>query len=107
MRKLKKAEYLAQKEREAYERFEADGTDAQYVRSWNYVLDYSKNQEIDRDEIQRKYSLLCTELKFLYVAVTRPKHRLFIYDETCQDRKPIEDIWARIDAVQWVTRESV
>lgn len=28
-----------------------------------------------------KYSLLCTELKQLYVSVTRPKSKLIIYDD--------------------------
>jgi ATP-dependent exoDNAse (exonuclease V) beta subunit len=48
--------------------------------------DYFKYQEFwmegdDPSERQRKFSQLCTELKFLYVAITRPKNRLFIYDE--------------------------
>ena len=85
MQKEKTLEYRIQKELEAYERFEADGTDAEYIRSWNYALNI-RDGEPDGDEIMRKYSLLCTELKFLYVAVTRPKNRLFIYDETVQDR---------------------
>ena len=43
----------------------------------------------------------------MYVAVTRPKNRLFIYDEVVQDRRAIEDIWTRLDVIQWVTKESV
>ena len=34
----------------------------------------------DPDEVARVYGKLCVELKFLYVAITRPKNRLFIYD---------------------------
>lgn len=51
--------------------------------------------------------MLCTELKFLYVAITRPKLRLFIYDEDREARKPIEEIWTRIGAVQRVTADQI
>jgi len=33
------------------------------------------------DEEFKNYMVLCSELKKLYVAVTRPKTRLIIYDE--------------------------
>ena len=99
-------EYRALKKLEAYQRYDLDGTDAQFIKSWNYALNIDE-VDPDRCEIQRKYSQLCTELKFLYVAITRPKNRLFIYDENIQDRKPIEDIWTRIDAVQWITKQQV
>ena len=32
-------------------------------------------------EVYRKFSQVCTELKLLYVAITRPKKLLLIYDE--------------------------
>lgn len=32
------------------------------------------------ENIYRKYALLCVDLKYLYVAITRPKKRLIIYD---------------------------
>ena len=35
--------------------------------------------------------MLCTELKHLYVAITRPKKRLLIFDEEPEYRKPIEN----------------
>lgn len=31
-------------------------------------------------EVYRKFSQVCTELKLLYVAITRPKKLLLIYD---------------------------
>jgi len=43
----------------------------------------------ERDEIYRKFSGLCIEMKFLYVAITRPKRRLIIYDDAADGRKPI------------------
>lgn len=40
----------------------------------------------NRALIYRKYSLLCIELKFLYVAITRPRKRLIIYDDKIKVR---------------------
>ena len=34
-----------------------------------------------RQEVYRKYAKVCTELKLLYVAITRPKQLLIIYDQ--------------------------
>ena len=51
--------------------------------------------------------MLCTELKFLYVAITRPKKRLFIYDEDTEARKPLEAIWTKLDAVKIITKEEL
>ena len=48
--------------------------------------------------------MLCTELKFLYVAITRPKLRLFIYDEDTEARKPLEALWTKLGTVQRVTK---
>ena len=41
------------------------------------------------------------------MAITRPKNRLFIYDEVVENRKPIERVWQEIGAVQRVTRDQV
>jgi len=42
-----------------------------------------------RDEVYRKYAQVCTELKLLYVAITRPKKLLLIYDSEMELRKPM------------------
>jgi len=39
--------------------------------------------------VYRKHSSLCIELKYLYVALTRAKKRLIIYDDDAQARLPI------------------
>lgn len=41
------------------------------------------------DLVYRKFALVCTELKLLYVAITRPKNFLLIYDDDITARKPI------------------
>lgn len=42
-----------------------------------------------RQEVYRKFAKVCTELKLLYVAITRPKLLLIIYDQDPTVRKPI------------------
>lgn len=48
------------------------------------------------------YSMLCTELKNLYVAVTRPKKRLLIFDDIIEKRSAIEAFWKYMDVVEFV-----
>ncbi len=43
----------------------------------------------DIGEIHRKFAQLCTELKLLYVAITRPKNVLIIYDDDSKVRKAL------------------
>ena len=52
-----------------------------------------------RNEVYRQYSLLCIELKFLYVAITRPKKRLIIYDYDANAIKPILRYWESMGIV--------
>ena len=40
-------------------------------------------------EVYRKFAQVCTELKLLYVAITRPKKLLLIYDDDNQMRVPL------------------
>lgn len=47
------------------------------------------------------YSMLCTELKHLYVAVTRPKKRLLIFDDDLEIRKNAEVYFSFMNAVQY------
>ena len=53
------------------------------------------------------YSLLCTELKQLYVAITRPKSRLIIYDEFTQSRRHVENFWRSLDLVQFISKKDL
>jgi ATP-dependent exoDNAse (exonuclease V) beta subunit len=52
----------------------------------------------------RKYSNLCVELKFLYVAVTRAKNRVIIYDNYESKRKPVLDYWSKMGVTHVVTK---
>ena len=91
----------------AIEKYEKEGNDeiADLIKEFSYELVGLERD--DPGELQRRHQLLCTELKYLYVAITRPKKRLFIYDEDMENRKPIESIWTKLDAVQRITREDL
>lgn len=45
------------------------------------------------------YAELCSELKMLYTAITRPKNTLIIYDQDSTARKTIEKIWEKLEVV--------
>ena len=75
--------------KKAVKQFEESGEGAEFITEWHY----SREESADSTEIARIYGQLCVELKFLYVAITRPKKRLFIYDADEEARKPIERIW--------------
>lgn len=57
------------------------------------------------DMVHRHYSQVCTELKLLYVAITRPKTLLIIYDEDQSFRNPIQTYWKAVNAVNVVSSE--
>ena len=87
-------------------KFSESGLNAQFIKAWAYTLDLQDDKN-DPSHLQKTFSELCTELKFLYVAITRPNNRLFIIDEHISARKAIEEIWSRIGAVQFVTKDEV
>ena len=59
----------------------------------------------DRQEIYRKYAQVCTELKLLYVAITRPRKHLFIIDLDPTDRLPILEYWLKLGVVDLISRK--
>ncbi|CAD8049358.1 unnamed protein product [Paramecium sonneborni] len=60
------------------------------------MISYIKYQ----DELSYNNSGLCNELKQLYIAITRARKFLYIFDEKPQTRKWIETIWKNLDLVQ-------
>ena len=60
--------------------------------------------EKERIDILRNFSLLCNDLKHLYVSVTRPKQRLLIYDQNSEGRKAIRNYWETRGVVDIVTK---
>ncbi|EFJ34295.1 hypothetical protein SELMODRAFT_438696 [Selaginella moellendorffii] len=49
---------------------------------------------------KRLHNILCNELKQLYVAITRSKQRLWIYDEDFTFQQPMLDYWITKNLVQ-------
>ncbi|KAL1535322.1 hypothetical protein AAHA92_28117 [Salvia divinorum] len=49
---------------------------------------------------QSKHNLLCSELKQLYVAITRTRQRLWICENNVEVSKPMLDYWRKLSLVQ-------
>ncbi|KOM26457.1 hypothetical protein LR48_Vigan272s004500 [Vigna angularis] len=75
-------------------------------RRWRVIYDYMKEQQIqaysrgcfDQDS---NHSVFCSELKQLYVAVTRTRSRLWIYEDTEVFSTPMFDYWKMKNLVQF------
>ncbi|CAD8075657.1 unnamed protein product [Paramecium sonneborni] len=59
------------------------------------------------DELTYNYSALCNEIKQLYVAVTRPRQRLIIYDENPQARQYVQNIWQKLNLIDHFTGTNI
>ncbi|CAK57389.1 unnamed protein product (macronuclear) [Paramecium tetraurelia] len=46
------------------------------------------------------YNALCNELKYLYVAATRAKNRLIIFDDQPEKRNQIQNLWQSLNLIQ-------
>lgn len=54
-----------------------------------------------------EYSQLCVELKLLYVAVTRPRNRLIIFDESLGKRDKVQQMWEKLGLVTLITGDDI
>ncbi|CAD8167125.1 unnamed protein product [Paramecium pentaurelia] len=68
-------------------------------RNGNIIVQRIITQKKFYDELTYNYSSLCNEIKQLYVAVTRPRQRLIIYDENPQARQYIQTIWQKLNLI--------
>ncbi|CAD8065005.1 unnamed protein product [Paramecium primaurelia] len=68
-------------------------------KNGNIIMKRIITQNKYYDELTYNYSALCNEIKQLYVAVTRPRQRLIIYDENQQARQQIQNIWQKLNLV--------
>ncbi|XP_057845589.2 uncharacterized protein LOC131055004 isoform X1 [Cryptomeria japonica] len=75
---------------------------------WRVIYDFmnqkgfnscEQNQYPKFDNI--KHNLLCSEVKHLYVAITRSRQRLWIYDENPQYAKPMLDYWKQMGIIRF------
>jgi hypothetical protein len=59
------------------------------------------------ENFAKEYGAFCTELKQLYVCITRPKKRLIFYDENPEAREIIMKFWGKLNAVDIITEEMI
>jgi hypothetical protein len=79
-------------------------TDSPLKNKWRVVYEYVQKTRASnvKDEVMESYPVfdadrytgLCSELKHLYVAVTRARQRLWIYEEDEEFCQPMLDYWA-------------
>ncbi|MCL7034766.1 hypothetical protein MKW94_002820, partial [Papaver nudicaule] len=74
---------------------------------WRVVYGYMKEQNLlDSDDAKfpkfskAKHQILCSELKQLYVAITRTRQRLWICENIDDFSKPMFDYWKKLCLVQ-------
>ena len=53
------------------------------------------------------HGTLCNELKQLYVALTRPRNRIIIYDDNIEKRAEIEKYWKQLSLVQVINKKAL
>mmetsp|Transcript_16551 Transcript_16551/g.14345 ORF Transcript_16551/g.14345 Transcript_16551/m.14345 type:complete len:155 (-) Transcript_16551:102-566(-) len=56
---------------------------------------------------QTKLGMLCNDLKQLYVALTRPRNRIIIYDEDQSKRKFIQNLWSQLGLVETINAQTL
>jgi hypothetical protein len=71
------------------------------------VYDYMKNRDFASSEViahpgfdRNKHYLLCSELKQLYVAITRTRQRLWICENADDYCRPMFDYWKKLCIVE-------
>lgn len=62
------------------------------------------NKKAEQSNIYKQFSLLCIELKLLYVGITRAKNRVIIYDDFASRREPIQQYWEKLNCVHLVSK---
>ncbi|XP_042505284.1 uncharacterized protein LOC122081929 isoform X2 [Macadamia integrifolia] len=75
---------------------------------WRVVYEYMKEQDLLDDSAPRSYprfnmakhNVLCSELKQLYVAITRTRQRLWICENIDEFSRPMFDYWKKLCLVQ-------
>ncbi|KAK4842138.1 hypothetical protein QYF36_016327 [Acer negundo] len=75
---------------------------------WRVLYEYMKEQDLLDSNSPRcfpsfdeaKHSILCPELKQLYVGITRTRQRLWIWENMEEFSKPMFDLWKKKSLVQ-------
>nr|GMC52182.1 uncharacterized protein LOC109161799 isoform X3 [Ipomoea batatas]GME21249.1 uncharacterized protein LOC109161799 isoform X3 [Ipomoea batatas] len=75
---------------------------------WRIVYEYMKQRDLLDSEFHQcfpcfseaRHAILCSELKQLYVAITRTRQRLWIYESVEEFSKPMFDYWMKMCLVE-------
>ncbi|XP_031398493.1 uncharacterized protein LOC116209063 isoform X2 [Punica granatum] len=75
---------------------------------WRVIYEYMKEQNLLDNSFPRgfpnfdlaKHNILCSELKQLYVAITRTRQRLWIVESNMEFSKPMFDYWKKLCLIQ-------
>ncbi|KAI7748573.1 hypothetical protein M8C21_000112 [Ambrosia artemisiifolia] len=75
---------------------------------WKVIYGYMKEQDWLDEKLpqsfpnfsESRHGVLCSELKLLYMAITRTRQRLWIYENNEELSKPMFDYWKRRGLVQ-------
>ncbi|KAG9442386.1 hypothetical protein H6P81_018240 [Aristolochia fimbriata] len=80
---------------------------------WRIIYEYMREQNILESSALRypkfdvtKHNVLCSELKQLYVAITRTRQRLWICESNVENLEPIFDYWKRLGRVRVTNLDS-
>lgn len=82
---------------------------------WRVLYEFLKEKDLLDDSSTRsfpafdqtRHNLLCSELKQLYVAITRTRQRLWIYEKDDEISQPMFDYWRRLRVVQMRKLDSI
>ena len=69
-----------------------------------HLLEVEKKSQEYRFEQAKN---LCTELKELYVACTRARKRLIMFDDDPSNRQSLARLWDKLEVVETVTKEDI
>lgn len=82
-------------------------TDSPLLSKWRVIYGFMEAQSfVTREKYSfpsfdvKRHNLLCSELKQLYVVLTRARQRLWIYDESVEQHQPMLDYWKTSGLVQ-------
>ncbi|KAH7516697.1 hypothetical protein FEM48_Zijuj10G0162600 [Ziziphus jujuba var. spinosa] len=75
---------------------------------WRVIYEYMQTRNLIEPDSAKsfqsfneaKHKLLCFELKQLYVAITRTRHRLWFFENMGEHCKPLFDYWKKLKVVQ-------
>ncbi|XP_071723216.1 uncharacterized protein [Rutidosis leptorrhynchoides] len=76
-------------------------------KRWGVICEYMKEQNLVDSSVRcssfsnEKHASLCSELKLLYVAITRTRQRLWFYEDKFDVAAPFFDYWKKLSLIKF------